>query len=233
MLVPEPFGGLGSAFDAARLVRSQGLLLLLARQASQRLGEAGAHDDDVALLEGDALLLGHSLELGDGDALVGERRVRDAMRVGVSLVVDQHAAAHQPAALVPVVQRRQLLCVVLAAEVLLQRRQRRLRAVVRRRRGLVVEVAQRVPLAAALRVELDLVVEAVDRERRVHEIHHLVHQSLPTEARRVDGADWPAAEIECQLCLRCSTDKRKRLRMPPTVRKIRDGLTSATPKRPP
>ena len=193
VLVPEPFGGLGSAFDATRLVRSQSLLLLLAGQASQRLGEAGAYDDDVALLEGDALLLGHGLQLGDGDALVGERRVGDAVGVGVSLVVDQHAAAHQAAALVPVVQGRQLLRVVLAAEVLLQRGQRRLRAVVRRRRGLVVEVAQRVPLAAALRVEFHLVVEAVDRERRVHEVHHLVHQPLSTEPGRVDGSDWPAA----------------------------------------
>jgi hypothetical protein len=52
------------------------------------LREAGPHDEDVALLEGDALLLCGGDEVGVRDGVVGDRGVGDGVARGVRDVVD-------------------------------------------------------------------------------------------------------------------------------------------------
>lgn len=81
VLVPEPFGRLLVSRDAAGAVGAHELGLLLAGLAAEALSEAGADDDDVARLEGDALLLGDGLDVLDGDLVVVEGVEGDAVLV--------------------------------------------------------------------------------------------------------------------------------------------------------
>ena len=101
-MVPEPLCALLGALDADAVVGAEHLLLLLGRRARQVFGETGAHDDDVALLERRALVLGRRLEVGDRDLVRREGRVFDPLLRRVGLVVDQYPAAHQAASVVPV-----------------------------------------------------------------------------------------------------------------------------------
>ena len=130
VVVPEPFGALDAALDADALVRAEQLLLLRARGRAEVLGETGAHDDDVAVLELHALPLRDLLEDFGGDGVLLEAAVLDPFVLGIGLVVDHHAAAHHAAGLVPVVQGWEGHIFVLVAEGLDQLVQLRLVAVV-------------------------------------------------------------------------------------------------------
>lgn len=110
---------------------------------------------------------------------------------GITFVVDEHPTSDKATAVVPVVERRQLHLLVLIAVILGQLLDVGLDAIVTRLTWLVVEMAERVPLAGALRVELDLVVVSVGRKRGVDERRDLVNESLPPEARRLDRPDGP------------------------------------------
>lgn len=190
-MVPRPPRHLLVALDADALVAGETLGLLLGRDAAQVVGEPGADEEDVAVLEGGALVLGDGLEVGDRDGVGLEAGVLDALGPGVLLVVEQDAAADHAAPLVPVVQGRQGSLRVEGAKVLDQVVHAGLGAVVVGRRGLVGEVDQAVPLRGALRVELDLVVEAVDRDVGVLEREGLVDEALAVEPGRRDGPDGP------------------------------------------
>lgn len=102
VMVPEPLGDGRGSLDAADFVCSQSFLLLVARFAGEGFGEAAAEDEDVALFEGDALLLCDCLDFVDGDAVRGEGVEGDPVLIRPELVVDEDAAGDETAALVPV-----------------------------------------------------------------------------------------------------------------------------------
>lgn len=109
------------------------------------------------------------------------------------------------------VQRWILLILVLFTKLLREDLHAALHAVIAGASSLVVEVAQRVPLRGALRVELDLarvswvsqlydhdtdlIIKAMAWDWRVHEAEHLVYQAFAEEPRRFDCADGPAVEL--------------------------------------
>ena len=192
MVVPDPLGDFLAALDADTLVRPHRLLLLRRVHLAQVLRKARPDDQDVAELEARALVFRRGLQVRDRDRVRVEARVLDAFGLGVGFVVEQDAAADEAAALVPVFEGRQCAGPVDTAKVLRQVGDRGLRAIVAGAGGLVEEVAQAVPLAAALGVEFELVVEAVYLERRVHEVEDFVDEALAAEAGGFDAADGPA-----------------------------------------
>lgn len=192
VLIPEPPRGVLVAHDAAHAVGAHELGLLLAGDVREALGEAGADDDHVAEFELDGLLLGDGLDVVDGD-LVRVVGVEGAAGfVGVLFEVDEDAAGDHAAALVPVVERGEVLVRVPVGVVGL----RELLgvgfgAVVAAAGRLVVEMDERVPLGAALGVELDLVVVAVGLQGGFFEVDDFVDKAFAAETRGFDGADGP------------------------------------------
>lgn len=161
-MVPDPAGGFLVTFDPDGLVGAEQFGLFLGRGVGQVVGEARPDDQDVAVLEGGALVLGDGLEVLHRDGVGVEARVLDALGPRVLFVVEEHAAADQSAPVVPVVQSGQGALGVEAAVVLHKLFHLRFDAVVVETRRLVGIVHQAVPLGGALGVELDLVVEAVE-----------------------------------------------------------------------
>ena len=192
-MVPDPLGDFLAAFDADTLVRPHCLVLLGRIHLAQVLRKATPDDQDVGELEARALVFRRGFQVRNGDCVRVEARVLDAFRLGVSLVVEQDATANKATALVPVFEGRQCAGLVDIAKVLRQVGDCGLRTVVASARGLVEVVAQAVPLAAALAIKLELVVEGVYLKRRVHEVEDFVDEAFAAEARGFDAADGPAA----------------------------------------
>lgn len=190
-MVPRPSRHLLVALDPDTLVAGQALGLLLGRNASQVVGESRPDEQDVAVLELGALVLCDGLEVLDGDCVGLEGGVLDALGARVLLVVEEDAAADHAAPFVPVVQRRQGALRVEGAEGLDETVHAGLGAVVVRPRGLVGVMDQAVPLRGALRVELDFVVEAVDRHVGVFERERFVHEAFTIEPGRRNGPNGP------------------------------------------
>lgn len=102
MVVPQPLQGLLAAFDADPGVGvGDELVVLLLVVLVVPLGPARADEQNVTGAEGDAGVLGHFVELGDGDGMAGHGAVLDALAGGVGDVVEEDAAADDAAALGP------------------------------------------------------------------------------------------------------------------------------------
>jgi hypothetical protein len=172
VVVPEPFGGGGGAFDPADFVGTHGFRLLIAVQAGQSLREAAAQDEYVALLERDALFLCDCFNFVDRDAVRGEGVEFLALFVGPEFVVDEDAACNQTASLMPIyarqlgvsgqnggkqtIQSRKLHLPILLAKILREHLHLPLQTIIVLPGTLVGIMDERVPLGGALGVELEL-----------------------------------------------------------------------------
>lgn len=152
--------------------------VLLARRLPD-LGDARADQQHVAGPELDPLRGRHLLHLLDRDPVRVKRVVVLAVCLGPACKVDQDAAGHDAAPRVPLVDRGR---VRRRADVV----HRRPEAVVRRARRLVRPVHEAVPLAARLRVELELVVQPrAFGHAQLRERADLVHRLAPAGHRDV------------------------------------------------
>lgn len=114
------------------------------------------------------------------------------MRFRVRLVVDEDAAADQAAVLVPVVQGRDVAISVEGGAVRLEQViLARLDAIIAHPRGLVREMYQTIPLAGALGVESDFVIEPVQLIRSLAEGDEAVFEAFAREAGLADSVDGP------------------------------------------
>lgn len=158
-LVPQPAGhvlGALKAGDASTAIGLYHLFKHMGGKVVEDLGGAGAHDEDVAGAEFDTLVGGAGLELVDGDGAAVEGVEGCALVLGVGLEVDEDGPGDDAAALVPVLEGGRVCgsrggC---CGERLLGGPE----AVVGEAGGLVLVVAEAVPLAAALGVEREVVV---------------------------------------------------------------------------
>jgi hypothetical protein len=158
VFVPEPLGRSLVSMDATGTVSTHQLDLLFGTDAREPFGEPRSDNDHIAMLELNALLLRDLFDI-IGCKRVGVVRVElDTFLVCISLPIDEYSSRDEAATLVPVVQSGQLLIVVFVAVLLLQLFNVGLNTVVAFGTFLVVEVAQTVPLAGALSVELDFII---------------------------------------------------------------------------
>jgi len=200
VVVPEPCRRLGAPLDASAFLCAQHLILLFATCIAELFGESASHDNYVALLESDAFPR-RDLFYGLGrDHVLLERRVLDPLHVSVGFVVDKDTTADHAADLMPVVQRRKCFLCIEVPEILYQVRRFRQHAVVAQGSRLVRKMTQAIPLATALGVERDLVVEAMDHEWGINEGVNCVVEAFAAEARRLDGADGPVKRNTDAFC---------------------------------
>lgn len=123
------------------------------------LRHPGPDDQDIAVAELYTLVARHLLHVFDRDAVAIKRVVWLGLGFHVRLEVDQDAPADKPAASMPVIDGG--LSVLGGGLGRGKAFLRRLDPIVCQSRGLVLYMNQTVPLAAELRVELELIVPAV------------------------------------------------------------------------
>lgn len=136
--------------------RELGLLhlgIVLGRRILHNLRRPRSDDQDVTVPKLYALVIRYRLNILDRNAISVKRMERFPLGVHVAFEIDQHASPNEPAAGVPVVNRGQLIlggclrrCDTLLGD---------LQAIVCQARRHVLKVYEAIPLAAALRVELE------------------------------------------------------------------------------
>lgn len=182
--IPEPLSRLRITCHAAGSASPDELLLFLPRNAGELFREAGTNDKDVARAQLDTLFFSDGFDVLHGDLVALKRTVLDTLLLGPQSVIDEYAAGNKATSSVPMIERREFVVQVLVAERLCEffhigsslREERprqcvpfiqsscsiaHVHSIVARLRGLVVEVDQRIPLTGTLRVELYLVVVAM------------------------------------------------------------------------
>lgn len=102
MLIPDPLCSLFDAMNTTALVRAHQLLLFFSALPTEPFCEASSYDQDVALLELNALCLRDLLELLYRDALIGEGRVVFAVGLSPSFMIDEYAARNKTTARMPI-----------------------------------------------------------------------------------------------------------------------------------
>ena len=150
---------------------------LVSGQLAVGIQVTAAHEQDIAKLDLRALFFGDLAQRRRGNGLCGERVVLLAMSQTIGVVIQEHAAAHDPALLRPGADAEDVGLGHAVRPVDLVERH----AVVELRFGLVPEMPQAVPLAAGLRVEGPDVV--VDDPRGF--LVHVLGEGLAAEEREV------------------------------------------------
>lgn len=102
VVVPDPLGDLLVTGDADGLVGAERLLLARGVHGVKLFGEAAAHEQDIALAEGGALVLGHGFQLVERDGVAVEALVLDALGLRVRAEIEEYTAANEAATLMPV-----------------------------------------------------------------------------------------------------------------------------------
>lgn len=157
MLVPEPPGRFLTPVDTGHGCNLRCAAHILRFDAVNEFRGAEPDEEDIPVLELDAVMCSDRLNVLDSDAVSTKRVIRNALLLCIRDVIDQDTTADHAASGMPVVNGGHLvLRRGLGGHVFLSW----IETIVGKAGRLVVPVDETIPLAAVLRVELQLVIPA-------------------------------------------------------------------------